>query len=1102
MNDITLRVWFPLFLVCNHLHHPVHPVHAQSLVLVQFNDLISTTSYHQHLATVTEYLFHSKIMTENLSHCITPGSPKAPLSITDALPIIFNQLEAEREHTNVKLTRIVESNRHTFNSLISEISTLRESCKNTDFHQISRRVTYLESALSNIGSELKTNVEILEESIANISLKSETSSMYLQLLFNLKKGLFKTLSCITQDKCCPCKSKSGLPHSPADNNQDKPYCSQCDKTFYPTKLFTHHMATQHQSQVYSCSLCELTCTNSEILDHHLRTHHRILHAAKCPVCCHVFMNNADLQSHMSSTHAVLCAVCGKLLQSESDIHVHMTTDHADMPGDTGHNVELEEENNLPSVACDQTVFEFPTTDLSFHIQAHNSYSPPLPEPTTAPPPGNELDPINNTNLYTCDNCEDTFESFDDLTDHIGSIHAQELCYPCEDCKIIFESLSTLEMHFATHHDTIPQVDGPIEEVPDLVPQGCVSTRTANYVFNKKKQIKEITKDAMLVDFEATVNNNDENCTIKCSSGFYLQVAKASFLTLDDTSTFTLGNVAIKISDVKITNDETGSEANRLIKFTFFTKSISCGSVAVHLHHSTRTIQVQGSAIMPDSTKAAFWFVSKIILKRFQDLAKAKQYAIKNFNSLVRDFKPTSNYQHTKDSSSNISHSLNSCQHCLSRFAASARPSVCPHCGKYFHKRNCLKEHMKACINPTQPTVTNSTTNSIQTPVEQLEFTEGDQVLTNLTRIVSIPGLSATATSFIPQSQPITTTTMAISTASIPSFSSTSTTAPIMSARPSSSHSEPVVSIPGLKTAVTFIPETSAAAALFSMPSSTATIASSTPVSKSSVIPSAPPSTSTVSSPTVNLPQNTASGSTLNLSLPKPTTKPSSRKGKGKAVPTSNEDITAEFLKRELAAAQARIAQLDITVNDKEQKITILMARVNSLEEAANKDVYDRYFPKVQPNSDQPQPGGYSLPSSHQHCYIPSSCCNHSTQCCQARLPCPPAHHHTQHQHSYHRCDPQSSPVSDNVAELVLKLEKMINEVKNKIDAVEILQRNTVIAPNPTESTQHYSSPKTMSAELSQESNLEESMTSVEIDIPENPLETLPLNSQNLTIQLQ
>ena len=80
------------------------------------------------------------------------------------------------------------------------------------------------------------------------------------------------------------------------------------------------------------------------------------------------------------------------------------------------------------------------------------------------------------------------------------------------------------------------------------------------------------------------------------------------------------------------------------------------------------------------------------------------------------------------------------------------------------------------------------------------------------------------------------------------------------------------------------------------------------------------------------------------------------------------------------------------------------------------------------------------------------------------------------------------------------MEKMINEVKNKIDAVETLQRNTVIAPNPTESTQHYSSPKTMSAELSQESNLEESMTTVEI--PENPLETLPLNSQNLTIQLQ
>ena len=522
-------------------------------------------------------------------------------------------------------------------------------------------------------------------------------------------------------------------------------------------------------------------------------------------------------------------------------------------------------------------------------------------------------------IHTCEKCGDIFEQFDDLTDHFKSIHTEDQCYSCEECESVFESLSSLEAHFNTHHENIPQLDGPLQDVPDLLPQDRVSTRTTTYTLNKNKQLKEITKDAMLVDFNVKVNNNDENCTIKCSSGFYLQVAKASFLTLDDSATFTVANVAFTIDNVKITNDETGFEANRLIRFMFFTKSDSCGSVTVHLHHSTRTIQVQGSAIMPDTNKAAFWFVSKVILKRFQDLAKAKQYAIKNFNNLVKDLKPTCNNLNSRSSSSNISDPPDSCQQCFSRFSAPSRPAVCTNCGKYFHKRNCLKEHMKGCRFQLHEAVTNNGTEPLKGDGVDNDKSGEDQSCINPKQAVSIPGLRTAAISFIPppQSRSSASHSAAIPTTTLAPSTSTPTTTWTLPGRSCSNTLQTSISIPALRTAVTFVPTTSVVPA---------TSADSTLISFRSQAASAPfrPSSSTpclpqaVSSLTSDSALSTDPVSTaLNPSLPRTTTKVSSRKSKNRTIPTSNEDITAEFLERELGAAQARIAQLEATVKDKE-----------------------------------------------------------------------------------------------------------------------------------------------------------------------------------------
>ena len=197
---------------------------------------------------------------------------------------------------------------------------------------------------------------------------------------------------------------------------------------------------------------------------------------------------------------------------------------------------------------------------------------------------------------------------------------------------------------------------------------------------------EIRKDAKIDDFVVNVNNADENCTIKCSSGFYIQVAKSCFTTLDTTTVFSFSNVSISISKVTISRDLKGSEANRLLHFNFAHQKENLGGVAVHLYHSTRTIQVQGSHPMPGGSKAALWFVNNVVIKKFKEQAKSKKYAIRNFNETVQRSNSPFNIQEPPS---------NSCHSCKLVFNLKSKPSYCTICSNYLHK-TCLKDHNKTC----------------------------------------------------------------------------------------------------------------------------------------------------------------------------------------------------------------------------------------------------------------------------------------------------------------------------------------------------------------------------------------------------------------------
>ena len=315
---------------------------------------------------------------------------------------------------------------------------------------------------------------------------------------------------------------------------------------------------------------------------------------------------------------------------------------------------------------------------------------------------------NDTNFFSCKNCRLTFINLDDLNFHIELEHDEPVStFP--QCSNLLDDRNSHEPIDPDPLSPIPQYDGPSDELSTLL-DPHTSTRIANYSLNQQKQTDKIVKDAALTDYDVTVNNNEMNVTIKCSPGFYLQVAKPSLLALQDNTFLSKDRISIILTKSTKTKDHNGVENNHLLNFSMTSANDLECSVAVHLHHSTRTIQIQGSRNMPDSSKAAIWFHTNVVLIKFKDLARVKQFAVNNTNEAIHQMAK----QHSS-SSPNISPSTtNACQACSSIFKYKAAPSRCDKCGKVFHKK-CFKEHTKRCTMTPQSSYSSiSPSTSIQT----------------------------------------------------------------------------------------------------------------------------------------------------------------------------------------------------------------------------------------------------------------------------------------------------------------------------------------------------------------------------------------------------
>ena len=801
---------------------------------------------------------------------------------------------------------------------------------------------------------------------------------------------------------------------------------------------------------FTCVLCTLTFTSAKLLDSHLRHIHDCLPSA------------------------FKCHICDNVCENANDFLVHIETLHSRC-----HNLQL-----IIVYKCLTCEYETGCEDdLKKHIETVHIQSP----------------------VVACEFCDLSFNDSSNLKNHITLFHSNS----SQDYQIYPWLHPDLKMHVdsVNHLQNIPQVDGPNQELYEFsdLPSAC-SSRSASYSLNQEKQTRKIIEDASLNDYEVTVNNADQNVTIKCSSGFYIQVAKASFVTLEKPTVLSATNVTITVDDVIKTKDMNGLEATKLIHFSFLNEQVSLGGVAVHLHHSTRTIQIQGSQIMPDSTRAALWFLKNVTIVRFKDIAKTKKFAIKTFNDAAAKIS-----KKRAPNSPNLQ--PNSCQSCNNIFNTQSKPSQCIFCNKFFQKR-CIKEHHKECLKLS------SSTSLSSAPISPLNISQPKRarLATSIAdqedpHSAVIPGIKSSL-SFVPSANafPRQPTTMSVSPSSPTTLSARVPTFATVSSRSQSPQSlstpQPVPSI--TVSGSVFLPP----------PSTTSASGASLPAlsSSSRTLPGLP----------AVLPLNLGSHVSI---------RPAVSKKKQKSIPTSSADHNTEILEKELSAAQTKIVMLDSQVKDKDQERAVLYARVKILEEKQNKEILEKYFPHPEAQSTSssrsssnqasanPIPQEQSCKTS-QACSSPAppscsgtgcsaapshSCaCSCSTPMYILPVGCPGhAHHHAPTVNCQHSGNGPLAAVTNNIESNKKEIENLRNEIiKLKSFLIEINQKSTTLpdASVPSDDQPVEETPTATDDSVTPNNDLNASIATVEEfidDIYSDPKasSSAHLNCQDLTIQL-
>ena len=587
-------------------------------------------------------------------------------------------------------------------------------------------------------------------------------------------------------------------------------------------------------------------------------------------------------------------------------------------------------------------------------------------------------------------------------------------------------------------------------IPPTIPS--VRTRNVEHTLDRNKQLKRLKKDTAIPDFEIEVSKSKQNVNIDCNTGFYATVAVPTLKSLSSGQVKVFGDIALQCQDIIGNFDTTKANQTTILLFRLSSNRNSLGSVRIHLHHTTRKVQLQGRTVLPDQRLAPVWFAETVLRDHFISQSREKSADITELNLAVST---------CVSDQLTTTQSPQTCGGCKIQFSGRSTPEYCQHCGQYFHKKCFTIQRSHPC-GPNK----RSKTSVITVPDIQL----GKQVCSTNSANISMQATPLDITQH--QVAPNASThsvypDQAVVTIAAPIDRSVDNTLPPPATASDSVAIHPTtVLVPGQVAMPLPYNQTVPTLQCDQVPHSQDTHNSINPDNPTDhttipILPELLPraaantgDTAVIESGPVLLrgphrDSNIPSHITLNPSAPpfvttntNPNPEQTQSKTRGKAkkatITTDPSGIGLEFAKTEISTLQAKLQSCETELKDLKFRNTILMERNKNLEETKKKEIHDRYFPP--PDLQQP-----------------ADCSDGPGQQYSAR-----------HCSYYHHCGPPAWPQpcpnhnnigsNDKLVSIDSKLSGLTKSVGELLDLLHTLARK------PAASTQDTVSPSTSSTQ--------------------------------------
>ena len=381
-------------------------------------------------------------------------------------------------------------------------------------------------------------------------------------------------------------------------------------------------------------------------------------------------------------------------------------------------------------------------------------------------------------------------------------------------------------------------------------------------------------------------------------------------------------------------------------------------LSIHLHNTQRKVQLQGGSSMPDKSTAPVWFVDNVLKPMFVKQAQSQGIQIAHINQLVsnigsRQLDPAPNEAQIH------------CFHCKKKFSTNSRPVLCPKCSNLKHSTRC------------SPCPVASTTPCTGMALSSASATQNTE-MTSAIPGVPAPGIAYTVTTAVTCPQPEMTR---------PLNSLTSSPTQLPSTAQQSTHTSDNASL-------ATSPRGASVANIQDHPA----LASVTSALPSKPLPAIRPSMLLGPPFPLQTVQDTSQVLTLSLQdrsceqLPPVQTVPlntgNTRKPAKRTPQIDKSAFETECLKKQLNIAHTKITEVETELKRTKDTNHILSERIKLFEEANNKELFERYFPRDKSNlfdDGKPRSRSPCYPRHHYCCSCaPPPCVHHSTDISQEK----------------------------------------------------------------------------------------------------------------------